>query len=65
MSNVEVVLNFPLDALNILDDLSRRQCEYRTVMSDGTRQPCTHVNPCLTCRARKANRSISTLQRRK
>ena len=65
MSKLQVVLDFPLDALNLLDDLARRQCEHRTNMGDGTRQPCSHVNPCLTCRARKVNQSIGTLQRRK
>lgn len=63
--DIKVGINFPLDALNILDDLARRQCEHRTNMGDGTNQPCTYVNPCLTCRAKKVNQSIGTLQRRK
>lgn len=62
----KVYLNFPLDALKVIQEISLRQCEGRFFHEpSGSRQPCTTVNPCLTCRARKSVRNMDIIYSRR
>ena len=60
---IQVQLNFPLDALKIVQAVANRPCEVRFWHEGSHRvQACTQANQCLTCRARKANREIKVLE---
>lgn len=48
------------DALDIIYALSRRGCEGR-VTSMFPEQMCTHVNPCLTCKAKRVDKTLQEL----
>ena len=57
-----VVMNLELgvDALRLIDTLAQRGCEGR-VKSMFPEQRCTHLNPCLTCKAKRVNAKLEVL----
>ena len=55
-------LELGVDALTIIDTVARRGCEQK-VYFPGHVQPCTHVNPCLTCKAKRVNDKLRVLPR--
>ncbi len=60
---VQAYLNFPLDAVKVVAELADKPCEVRFWHTATNRvQPCSQVNPCLTCRARNAHREIRIIE---
>ena len=62
MPNTHVYLNFPLDALKVVQEVAHKPCEIRFWHVETNRvQPCTKVNQCLPCRALNAMGDISVI----
>ncbi len=53
-------LELGVEALKLIDTLANRGCEGK-VLSMAPEQRCTHVNPCVTCRARRVNNELRAL----
>jgi len=59
---IQVQLNFPLDALNIIAELASKQCQGSFYHTATRRvQACTMTNPCLVCRARSVDQELGAL----
>ena len=58
---MKLILELGVDALEIINTIANRGCERKVWHACGHVQPCTQVNPCLTCRARRVNDALQSL----